>query len=353
MSLARILPTSNHLWGAAALALSLGLLLARPLAAQESAQTLAARTLFEEGRQLMSQGHHTEACVKFEESQRLRAGIGTAFNLAECYEKTGRSASAWSLYLRVAAETKAQGQAERERVARERADALAPKLARLRLSVSKPVAGLAIRLDGEPMSEATWGIATPIDPGEHAVSAEAPGHQPWQGTAQVLDSAGEVSVEVPALSPLESGAAGRQTASSEAVTDDSATAPDRPSARSRRTAYIVGGVGIAGVLIGGLFGLRALDQNGEAEEICVNRETRCPPADIERHRGLTAAARSARTAGFVSLGIGLVGLGVSAVWLFSGSPNRSSDKSDIAATTLSLGAGRASGDVGLELSTAF
>jgi hypothetical protein len=59
----------------------------------------AAEALFNQGRDLMTAGKFTEACPKFEASQQLDPGLGTMLNLAECYEKTGRSSgggqSAW------------------------------------------------------------------------------------------------------------------------------------------------------------------------------------------------------------------------------------------------------------------
>jgi tetratricopeptide (TPR) repeat protein len=103
------------------------LLPARPALAQSS-DAAAARAMFEEGRKLVKAGKYAEACPKFEESLKLDRGVGTQFNLADCWERLGRTASAWALFLDVAAVTKAAGQADRERAARDRAAALEPKL---------------------------------------------------------------------------------------------------------------------------------------------------------------------------------------------------------------------------------
>ena len=46
----------------------------------------AARVLFGEGRKLAAAGDYAAACPKFEESFRLDPGIGTGFNLADCWE---------------------------------------------------------------------------------------------------------------------------------------------------------------------------------------------------------------------------------------------------------------------------
>jgi hypothetical protein len=291
---------------------------APPAHAQETPDALASRTLFDEARRLMAEGKNQEACLKLEESQKLRSGIGTQFNLAECYEKTGRLASAWALYERVAAETLALGQAEREEVARKRAAALEARLGRLTLEVSEPVDGLVLALDGVALSPERWGAATPVDPGTHQVSASAPGHAAWQGTAVIADAAARVTVEVPALTPH--ARRERPASSIEPTAPRRASTPrDKPtrSVLARRMPYIVGGVGAAGVVIGGLLGLRAMAKNDEAEKICVDTPTACPRDQIERHEALTAAARSARGAGYVTFGLGLAGLGLGVAWLLN------------------------------------
>src|SRR6185312_13224264 len=114
------------------------LLPARARAAEDEA---AARALFFEARRLVAAGNYAAACPKFEDSYRLDPGIGTSFNLADCYEHSGRTASAWARFLDVAAATKAAGQLDRERVARARAAALEPKLARMTLKVEAKVPG--------------------------------------------------------------------------------------------------------------------------------------------------------------------------------------------------------------------
>src|SRR6185436_13105064 len=94
--------------------------------ASAQSDSAAARALFTEGRQLMSAEKYAEACPKLEESLRLDPGMGTRFNLAHCWEKIGRSASAWAMFLDVAAAARAAGQQQRDTAAKERAAALEP-----------------------------------------------------------------------------------------------------------------------------------------------------------------------------------------------------------------------------------
>ncbi|HEX2686885.1 MAG TPA: choice-of-anchor D domain-containing protein, partial [Kofleriaceae bacterium] len=63
-----------------------------------AASTKAAEETFTQGRELLKQGKYAEACTAFEQSQRLDPQFGTQYNIAGCYEKTGKLATAWNLY---------------------------------------------------------------------------------------------------------------------------------------------------------------------------------------------------------------------------------------------------------------
>lgn len=84
------------------------------IAAAEGPDVAGAEALFEQGRKLMAQGKVDEACPKFAESERLAPAAGTALNLATCYEKQGRTASAWGMYHEAISLSITSGQALRE-----------------------------------------------------------------------------------------------------------------------------------------------------------------------------------------------------------------------------------------------
>ena len=149
----------------------------------------AAQLLFDEGRRRMGQGDYANACPKLAESQRLSPAVGTEFNLAVCWEHVGKLASSWAAFLDVADLTHRRGEGEREQAARQRAEALAPRLGKLSVEVpaTRRVADLEVRRDGELVRDALWGIAVPVDAGDHRVEARATGRRPWSAVVHTQD----------------------------------------------------------------------------------------------------------------------------------------------------------------------
>jgi hypothetical protein len=154
-------------------------LLAVPSVAHAN-DSVAAQTLFDEAKQLMTEGHYTAACPKFAESQQADPGLGTQFHLADCWQHVGRLASAWALFRDVESQAHTRGETSRERVAHDRAAALEPFLPRLLILPHQgdPTQGLSIMRDGAEIGREQWGVAVPIDPGTHSVAVYVSGKQP-------------------------------------------------------------------------------------------------------------------------------------------------------------------------------
>src|SRR5262245_29076470 len=110
---------------------ALGLVAAASAGEPSREAAAAAEAAFDEGKRLAAKRLYEEACAKFEESQRLAPASGTLLNLADCYERLGRTASAWATFRAAAAEARARGKAARDEEARARAAALEPRLSKL------------------------------------------------------------------------------------------------------------------------------------------------------------------------------------------------------------------------------
>src|SRR6478609_6173598 len=229
----------------------LGLILALSLTptavlAQSRGDSEAADRAFNEALALMDVGRYAEACPKLEASDRLAKASGTLLNLADCYEHLGRVGSAWNAFEAAAALAKANGKRERERVARERAALLFPRLSRLTLVAPRGAPnGLSITLDGAALPPSAWSTPLVVDPGSHQLEAHAPGRQGFVAMLQPIAEGQTNTFQLPNLSDADSAV---RTAASGSTRFD-----------GQRIGALVGaGVGLAGVVAGSAFGLHSM-----------------------------------------------------------------------------------------------
>lgn len=161
---------------AAALGLALTFTAAPALAQDEPADPDAARAdaLFNEGRDLMANNQFAAACPKFEQSQKLRPGIGTLFNLADCHEKVGKLTLAYQEFKEVVDRTKVALQPERQKIAEERVAALEAKLGKLIIQIPPTQLKVNVELDGTQLLPDRIGVPLLIPAGDHTVRATTP-----------------------------------------------------------------------------------------------------------------------------------------------------------------------------------
>lgn len=293
------------------------------------ADSATAQALFDEARKLITAGKYGDACPKLEESQRIDPGSGTLLNLADCYERDGRIATAWAKFLEAAAAAKAANHAERENVARDRAAALHPRLSSLVIRVIAPekTPGLEIRRDGAIVGKAQWGSPIPTDPGEHHITAVAPTRQPWQTDVAVETGGRTVTVSVPELTP--DGAAAAPTPGTTAKIG-ATKAPDSGSAKEADTqglgaqrtwALATAAIGVGGIIVGSVFGLQSLSKHNDVV-------ARCPTGTACQDPNDAALKNEAITAGNIATGafiLGGAGLAAGTIlWFTAGSTSKSS-----------------------------
>jgi hypothetical protein len=264
----------------AAVALALG------VTTQAQAQTaaapggskVAAEALFEDGRSLVAEGKYAEACPKFADSERLGPSVSTLLNLANCWEKLGRTATAWATYREAASAANAEGRKDYLTTALRRADGLSPKLARMTLTVAQPPPGLQIKRDGVVVDSAEWGTGIPVDAGPHSVEATAPGRKPWSVTVDVAQDGIAATVSIPALDELPpdaspstaSGPAPEAPAASPSI---AAPAMDAVAPKDGGTQRVVGiVVAAAGLVTAGAGGILALGAKSKYNDSLKNCE---------------------------------------------------------------------------------
>lgn len=334
------------------------LLPAIALAQQGSAgKKAAAEALFEEGRSLMQKQQYPEACAKLEASQELDSGLGTLMLLSDCYEKTGRTASAWATFREAAAIARGKGDEEREGVARARADALEPNLAKLVINgaeATMKLSGLEVKMAGEPVARAQWGTPIPVDPGEVSFEVSAPGYKPWTLQAQVVPGPSQTAIDIPELQPLDPEAAktgsqevavsGGDDAGTEAVPADT---PASSGGTLKTTGLVLGVAGVVAAGVGTYFGLSAKSKNDDSKDACPQNQCQTR-ADVDTRN----EAKSAATASTIAFVLGGALLATGGVLYFMDDSSESESESASASARRELRwssrVGPGSAHVGLE-----
>ncbi len=271
-----------------------------------------AQSLYDEGRNLMTEKKFPQACPKLEESQRLDPAPATQFHLADCYERIGRTASAWAAFLDVASSSKLAGRSDREKIARDRADALAPKLTRLVLNVSPgaPGTGLLVKRNGMIVRDGQWGTALPVDPGPQAIEASAPGKVTWQKQVDASGDGKTVSVDVPPLVDAPVAVAEAAPAPVSAPTPVAVPSEEpssgKPGHTQRIVAVSVGAVGVVGLALGSVFGAGALGKKSDSNAAGHCTGNVCDAQGVAlRQDAVSAGDRS--TVAFIVGGVAVAG----------------------------------------------
>ncbi len=274
--------------------------------AQSAQDKAAADVLFQQGKKLMQENKLADACPKFAESLRLDTGTGTMLWLADCYERSGKTASAWGQFLE-AAETAVKTKDAREKIARERSKQLEPRLVKLQIVVPDAVAaqGIEIKRDGSVLGKPLWGTAVPVDPGGHAIVAHAPGFKTWEGSIETSVEGKTVTVTVPKLVA--------DAAPVDPVVAKPEPKPGDRGGTQRTLAFVAGGVGVVGVGLGVVFGLSAKSNldDSNANGHCVNNH--CDAIGFQSR----SDSKDAATLSTVAFVVGVVALGAGAALYFT------------------------------------
>ncbi len=179
---------------------------------------------------------------------------------------------------------------------------LEPKLSRLVIVVPDDARtdGLSVRRDGTILGEAALGTAMPVDPGQHRISAEAPGHEAWSTTVE-LGSTGDLRTVT--IRPLAETPKPEHPGN---LVGPATVTRETPSSKySPVLLYSTLGVGVAGIGLATFFGIRSHTKERDARKTCPNTTCSDPAAVAASQDGVTSAniANIAGAAGLVALGV--------------------------------------------------
>lgn len=290
----------RHFHRLSALLAALSLLPAAAWAGPSDADRATARTLANEAQEALDRGDFKTAADRFARADALYHAPTLLIGLAHAEIGMGRLVSAAEVYNRIINEgvpprspqpfVKAVEDATRE------SEALDARIPRVIITV-RGSDDAAVTLDGTPVPRAALGVKRPTDPGQHEVRATAPG-----------------LVATPVTFTLGEGVTRPVTLN---LTPPVAPAPERqPGVTQETVGVVTAGVGGAGLLIGGITGIIALNQHQTLDAGCDLATRRCPPEQKDTldsfHRVTTVS-----TVGFV---VGGAALAAGVVLILTSSP---------------------------------
>jgi tetratricopeptide (TPR) repeat protein len=271
-----------------------------------NADAAQAEALFKQGKDLMAQNRHAEACAAFDASQRLDPTLATLMNQANCREANGQLATAWSLFLEAERQTRGKDPAANATVVA-RAAKLEARVSKLVIVVAAKsrIAGLEVQRDGKPVEPDLWSRALPIDGGTYTISARAPNRETWSVAVTIANEADTKTVEVPVLVDPAARVAPPPA--------PAPVVPVPPPAKRSPIVWVLAGAAGATLLGAFAFELSGRSIYQEAEE----------EANDARQESLW---RSANTRRYVAEGLAVTGLACAgvAVWMYLRTPAPSS-----------------------------
>ncbi len=288
-------------------------------AAPTRAQLAEAREAYREGIALEMAGDWGKALAKFRQVAEINAAPQVRFHIGRCQENLGRWTEALGAYRLALAQAREANAKDVIKEAEAALAALEEKIPRVRIELAAGSETASIQLDGVELGAAALREPILVDPGSHRIEASLIGHQPQVITFDVA-ARDESTVTVPAFVPLEAAApkpSPTKPAPEPVGEEESATG-------STVVPWLITGAGVASLGASGVFyGLRA-NAISTLEDRC-GKELNCTEAD----RGTYDNGKTYTTVANITLGAGIVGVGLGLTWLLSsgGSSEASAAKS--------------------------
>lgn len=263
----------------------------------------AAEAIYAQASELLTAGNFNAACPKFEEVVKLQPnGIGARMTLADCYLGQRKFASAHTLYGQVASMASLANQPDRATAAREKAEALAPKLSKLTIVVPPDVASLpdlSIMRGGLVVTTSLFNVPVPVDGGDYTIVADAKGKKPFTRSIKVAEEGAKAQITL----AFEAASSSDPKTPPGDATAEPLAAAETPSDTSagmhpvRIGGIVVGSVGL--VLAGVGLGVGVV-RSADADE----HRDRYNESNVEEENVAYVAASDQATLGWVLTGIG-------------------------------------------------
>jgi hypothetical protein len=295
----------------------------------------AARSLGVQGIRLADQGKCNEALENLERAEALYHAPTILGRLGECQVELGHIVLGTENLNRVVREPLAPTAPPAFLAAQQRAkgvlDRALPRIAYLVVKVTpKDVPTTAVTVDGSPVPTALIGAERPTDPGSHEVSVKATGYNEAKTSVTLAEGSHQEVALVLTPDPNAAATATGQAAVAPAPVVPAPVAPapaPAPAASSSNhtLAYVLLGVGGAGLLTGGITGLMAMSKKSSLE--CPDEK--CPPAEHDK----LDSAKTLATVSTIGFGVGVAGAAVGVVLLVTGNKSEAAPSAQVGRVT--------------------
>ncbi len=302
-------------------------------------QKAAARMLGTDGVRAAMAGDCRTAVDKLSRAEALVHAPTTALPLAKCQIQLGKLVAGTEILNRMLNEVLPANAPEPWIDAKKQVqpllDANAPKIGKLRVHVDRPAGAtgdVAFTVDGSPVPSVLLDNDRPTDPGAHHVTATAAGFTTAEADVSLTEGQSRtVSLRIDPLPPGAAPAVGQAPATSPPATSppvtsapaaavSSMTAVDTSEPSPNRTpAYVVLGIGGAGLLVGTVFGIVALGNKSSLDADCPAGKNACPASKASDVSSLNSSLNTNALLSTIGLAVGVVGVGVGGYLLLSAS----------------------------------
>lgn len=298
------------------------------------AQKKTAGERFGAGMQAFDANKYEEALKAFQDSYDSVASPNSHLMVARTLVKLGRLDEAYEEYEKTQREAAEDAKLDKKyekagKSATDEQDALRSKIALLSVQVNGAGAGDKLTVGGRDIDQADWSRPVPVKPGNVDVVLQSASGKTTR--KQVTAAAGgSPTVQIAAT-----------TATPATTTPPGTHAEASTSGINKRTlAYVAGGVGAAGLITFGVFGILNNSKYSSLKDACPNNS--CPPGQ----KSDADAGRTYQTVANVGLVVGIVGLAGGATLYFLSTRD---EKKDSQADT----AGRRDSTPGVDVGLGF
>jgi hypothetical protein len=202
--------------------------------------------------------------------------------------------------------------------------------------IKATVEGALVKVDGVDVGKTPLPDKLELPAGSHVISAAALGRRPWEQRAsfpggeqrdieiQFESAPGVAGAAAPFATTAtpDSGEAASPTAAGTAVAP--APTPGPPMPKAKVAGFIVGGVGAAALIVGGVYGMRAIARRHDSDAACPQNQ--CSQAGVDLNNQAKSAARIAD----IGIGVGLISAAVAAYLFLHDAPAPASPPPSVA-----------------------